>query len=73
MFHQSKEQRDTQEKRHPNHNDCPDLVALIEKVIKEYDKLRGTKQFATYNGKQMDFEMYRAVRFQEGMSNQGEI
>jgi len=42
-------------------------------VIKEYDKLRGTKQFATYNGKQMDFEMYRAVRFQEEMSNQGQV
>ena len=42
-------------------------------VISEYDKLRGMKQFATYNGKQMDFEMYRAVRFQEEMSNQGEI
>jgi hypothetical protein len=49
------------------------LSPFEKQVIAEYDKLRGMKQFATYNGKQMDFEMYRAVRFQEEMSNQGEI
>jgi hypothetical protein len=49
------------------------LTPFEKQVISEFDKLRGLNRFAVYNGKEMDFEMYRAVRFQEEMSNQGEI
>ena len=58
----------------------PDVEPYVSKrtpfenqVIAEYDKLRGMNRFATYNGKQMDFDEYRAIRFNEEMSKQGEI
>lgn len=49
------------------------LSPFEKQVIAEYDKLRGMNRFAVYEGKEMDFDTYRMIRYGEEMSNQGEI
>jgi len=49
------------------------LSPFEKQVIAEYDKLRGMNRFAVYEGKEMDFDTYRMIRYSEEMKNQGEI
>lgn len=49
------------------------LSPFEKQVIAEYDKLRGMNRFAVYEGKEMDFDTYRMIRYGEEMKNQGEI
>jgi hypothetical protein len=49
------------------------LSPFEKQVIAEYDKLRGMNRFAVYEGKEMDFDTYRMIRYGEEMKNQGEL
>ena len=49
------------------------LTPFEKQVIAEYDKLRGLNRFAVYQGKEMDFDTYRMIRYAEEIKNQGEL
>lgn len=49
------------------------LTPFEKQVISEFDKLRGLNRFAVYNGKEMDFDTYRMIRYSEEIKNQGEL
>jgi len=48
------------------------LTPFEKQVISEFDKLRGLNRFAVYQGKEMDFDTYRMIRYAEEIKNQGE-
>lgn len=49
------------------------LSPFEKQVITEFDKLRGQSRFATYQGKEMDFDTFRMIRYGEEIKNQGEL
>lgn len=49
------------------------LSPFEKQVIAEYDKLRGMNRFAVYEGKEMDFDTYRMIRYAEEIKSQGEL
>ena len=49
------------------------LTPFEKQVISEFDKLRGLNRFAVYNGKEMDFDTFRMIRYSEEIKNQGEL
>lgn len=49
------------------------LTPFEKQVISEFDKLRGLNRFAVYQGKEMDFDTYRMIRYSEEIKNQGEL
>ena len=49
------------------------LSPFEKQVITEFDKLRGQSRFATYQGKEMDFDTFRMIRYAEEIKNQGEL
>ena len=49
------------------------LTPFEKQVIAEYDKLRRLNRFAVYQGKEMDFDTYRMIRYGEEIKNQGEL
>lgn len=49
------------------------LSPFEKQVISEFDTLRGSNRFAVYQGKEMDFDTYRMIRYGEEIKNQGEL
>ena len=49
------------------------LSPFEKQVITEFDSLRGSNRFAVYQGKEMDFDTYRMIRYGEEIKNQGEL
>lgn len=49
------------------------LSPFEKQVISEFDSLRGSNRFAVYQGKEMDFDTYRMIRYGEEIKNQGEL
>jgi hypothetical protein len=49
------------------------LSPFEKQVITEFDKLRGSNRFAVYQGKEMDFDTFRMIRYGEEIKNQGEL
>lgn len=49
------------------------LSPFEKQVITEFDSLRGSNRFAVYQGKEMDFDTFRMIRYGEEIKNQGEI
>jgi hypothetical protein len=51
----------------------PKQTPFEKQVIDEYYKLRGLNRFAVYQGKEMDFDTFRMIRYAEEIKNQGEL